>query len=95
MGDDESEERATVGHWSPTTVLKVAHHGSRNGTDAVFLKAVASKVAVISVAAQNSYGHPYPETMAALRNAKVKVYTTVDLGTLVVVTDGQSVHVYS
>lgn len=95
MGDAESEERSTVGHWSPTTVLKVAHHGSRNGTDAGFLRAVSPKVAVISVAMQNSYGHPHPETMTALRNAKVKVYTTAELGTIAVVTDGTTVRVAS
>lgn len=95
MGDAESEERATVSHWAKSTVLKVAHHGSRNGTDIAFLRAVAPKIAVISVAAQNSYGHPHPETMTALKNAKVKVYTTATSGTVAVSTDGNTIHVYS
>lgn len=93
MGDAETEERATVGHWSGSTVLKVAHHGSRNSTDAGFLKAVAPKIAIISVAAQNSYGHPHQQTMRALKNAKVKVYATATSGTIIISSDGKTLNV--
>jgi competence protein ComEC len=47
--------------------MKVAHHGSDDpGTPGVLAR-VRPKVAVIPVGAHNSYGHPTPSTLAALR----------------------------
>lgn len=57
-------------------VLKVAHHGSEYATTPAFLAAVAPKVALISVGADNSYGHPGPKTVARLEAAGVTVYRT-------------------
>lgn len=52
-------------------VLKVAHHGAANGTDRTFLNRVSPRVAVISVGANNRYGHPHRETLALLRGKRV------------------------
>lgn len=57
-------------------VLKVPHHGSRY-TLAAFLKAVSPRIAITSVGADNTYGHPSPQTHRVLHG----------LGTLVVRTD--------
>jgi competence protein ComEC len=65
----------------PVAVLKVAHHGSRYSTSASFLEATRSRTAVISVG-HNSYGHPAPETLARLRGAGVKVFTTQRRGSI-------------
>jgi len=92
-GDMETEERATIQSFPSSTVLKVAHHGSSNGTDAQFLRAVSPSIAVISLAAQNDYGHPHPTTLAALKTSGAKVYTTPESGTVVVTTDGDTVSV--
>src|SRR5204862_7943966 len=43
------------------TVVKVAHHGSGNGTTAAWVQATRPQVAVISVGAGNTYGHPSPQ----------------------------------
>ena len=40
-------------------VLKVPHHGSAD-TDPDFLAATGARVALISVGAHNTYGHPDP-----------------------------------
>lgn len=48
------------------TVLKVGHHGSKGSTGAAFVQAVEPLAAVIQVGADNSYGHPHPETLARL-----------------------------
>jgi competence protein ComEC len=47
-------------------VLKVAHHGSVNGSHEAALAAWAPKVALISVGAGNDFGHPAQRTLRAL-----------------------------
>ena len=90
-GDMEGEERATVGAWPRSTVLKVAHHGSRNGTDLAFAKALSPTYAAISYAQGNPYGHPHAEALAALRSTGAKILQTAVDGTVVFTTDGTSV----
>jgi competence protein ComEC len=70
-----------------STVLKVSHHGSKTGTTARFVAAVAPAVAVISVGADNKFGHPSPEVLARL--AGVPVYRTDQRGTVEMVSDGE------
>lgn len=71
-------------------VLKVSHHGSRNGTDARVLSAVAPEAAVISCGKDNSYGHPHAETTDFLKAAKVRIFRTDEEGTISCRTDGSS-----
>ena len=47
-------------------VVKVAHHGSANRDDDL-LSALHAPMAVISVGADNDYGHPAPSTLGALQ----------------------------
>ncbi len=89
MGDAEGEERATVGTFPRSTVLKVSHHGSHNGTDPAFLAQVRPQVAVISYGLGNSYGHPHAQTVKALEAAKVRWYSTTG-GPVVITTDGKT-----
>ena len=48
-------------------VLKVPHHGSADPGLAGVLARVAPRVAVIEVGAHNTYGHPAPQALQALR----------------------------
>jgi competence protein ComEC len=64
----------------PDTVLKVAHHGSKTGTDAGFLATDQPKFAVISVGRNNRYGHPAPETLLRLKG--IQIYRTDKDGTV-------------
>jgi competence protein ComEC len=68
-------------------VLKIAHHGGREGLDKNFLQKVTPRLAIISVGAHNRYGHPHAETLAELRQAKVEVRRTDLDGTIEVVSD--------
>ena len=72
-------------------VLKVGHHGSKNSTTSEFLKAVSPQYAIISVGADNEYGHPTPTILNRLTKAGVKVYRTDQSGTIIATTDGESV----
>lgn len=56
-------------------VLKVAHHGSAY-QDEAFLDAVHARVAVISVGADNTYGHPSPGLLMGLRERGMRVLRT-------------------
>jgi beta-lactamase superfamily II metal-dependent hydrolase len=68
-GDSQARERAFWERHAPRlirscTVLKLAHHGSRNGTDARWLGMVRPQLAIASLGSGNEYGHPHPETLA-------------------------------
>ncbi|MFL5608302.1 MAG: ComEC/Rec2 family competence protein, partial [Gemmatimonadaceae bacterium] len=74
-------------------VLKVAHHGSATSTTAPFLAAVHPRLALVSVGAHNSYGHPDREVLEALRASGAELLRTDLAGTIVVHTDGRELDV--
>ena len=74
-------------------VLKVGHHGSSTSTTPAFLHAVDPKIALISVGATNTYGHPSPAVVRSLVNRGVQVLRTDHVGTVVVRTDGKTISV--
>lgn len=63
-------------------VLKVAHHGSRNGTTRAWAEHTRPEVAVISVGAGNSYGHPSPQVVAQWHDVGADVLRTDLHGTI-------------
>ena len=73
-----------------STVLKVAHHGSDSSSCAEFLDAVEPQVAVISVGADNTFGHPDPGVVERLSEVVGEdgLYLTSEHGTIELVTDG-------
>ncbi|HET7189834.1 MAG TPA: ComEC/Rec2 family competence protein, partial [Gemmatimonadaceae bacterium] len=74
-------------------VLKVAHHGSATSTTPPFLAAVRPRLAVVSVGAHNTYGHPDATVMTALAASGASVLRTDLAGTIVVRTDGRRLEV--
>ncbi|MFJ3862366.1 ComEC/Rec2 family competence protein [Streptomyces nigra] len=64
-------------------VLKVAHHGSAY-QDPGLLSRAAPRLALISAGADNTYGHPAPGTVAALRAMGAVVLSTDRDGALAV-----------
>jgi len=68
----QEQLRSHIGH---VDVYKVAHHGSRF-QDLTLMKELSPTVAVISVGAQNTYGHPAPGTISALTDLGAKVLRT-------------------
>lgn len=71
-------------------VLKVPHHGSKNGLDKVLLDAAKPKLAVISVGKKNRYGHPHKEALKLLgKMGGIRVLRTDLDGEVEIVTDGK------
>lgn len=71
-------------------ILKIGHHGSSSSSSPEFIKAVSPKDAIISVGANNKYGHPTNEVLSILSNAGINIYRTDEVGTIVVTSDGNS-----
>ncbi len=55
--------------------MKVAHHGSEDAGLADELETLRPRIAVISCGRNNDYGHPRPETLAALAAARASPST--------------------
>jgi competence protein ComEC len=96
-GDAEAEEEAwLLAHAREALaadVLKVGHHGSATSTTPPFLAAVHPRLALVSVGAHNSYGHPDAAVLSSLTDAGATVLRTDLLGTVIVRTDGRSLEV--
>ncbi|KFF96666.1 membrane protein [Streptomyces scabiei] len=75
-----SPEAAALG---AVDVVKVAHHGSAY-QDPGLIRAMAPRLALISVGADNPYGHPAPSTVAALRAGGAMVLRTDEDGAIAV-----------
>jgi competence protein ComEC len=71
------------------TVLKSPHHGSRTSSSEPFLEAVDPQVVVISVGAENTFGHPSPEVLERYAAHGLPVLRTDEQGTIEFVTDGE------
>jgi competence protein ComEC len=69
-------------------VLKVPHHGSGDA-DPEFLAASGARVALVSVGADNTYGHPTGRLLTWLARAGMRVHRTDREGDLAVVGSGE------
>jgi competence protein ComEC len=64
-------------------IYKVCHHGSKY-QDEELMSALSAQVAVISVGAKNSYGHPAPETIDYLTRLGTQVLRTDEDGAVAI-----------
>ncbi len=78
---------------APIRVVKVPHHGSLTSSTPEFIRAIAPRVAVISVGRANHFGHPVPEVIDRYRDAGAEVFRTDTDGAVTVDTDGHSLSV--
>ena len=93
-GDAESELEnwmVNSGANLSSTVLNIAHHGSRTSTTEAFLDAVDPTAAVISLGAGNTHGHPHREVTDRLTDRGITIYRTDQLGTIRMITNGQQI----
>jgi competence protein ComEC len=87
---EDSAERAMLSQGLPlrSLVYKAGHHGAQTSSSAPFLDVVQPQVAIISAGADNRFGHPHPDVLARLAERGVTVLSTIDLGTIEVISDG-------
>lgn len=72
-------------------ILQVGHHGSKTSTSAAFLQAVRPRWSVVSVGADNTFGHPASEVIERLNASGSAIYRTDQDGAVVFSTDGRRV----
>ena len=65
-------------------LLKVAHHGSKYATSAEFLQQTTPELALISVGADNRYGHPTRRVLEDLSLIGARVLRTDQAGCITV-----------
>ncbi len=75
------------------SVLKVAHHGSKNSTKEEFLRQCSPAVAVISCGEHNTYGHPHKETLERLNDMGTAIYRTDCSGAIQITVSGSRMKV--
>ena len=97
-GDVETRAQETLARSLPglrVDVLKVPHHGSRY-QDLGWLESLGARFAVVSVGADNDYGHPASEVLDGLAATGTEVLRTDRDGDIAVaVRDGRLVAVTS
>jgi competence protein ComEC len=93
-GDSEESERQWWLKNHPElvrdcTILKLPHHGSRNGTDARWLQVVRPELSVASLGKNNEFGHPHSETISLLKRSAIPLMRTDQFGTITIASDGR------
>jgi len=74
-------------------VVKVPHHGSLTSSTPEFVRALAPRVAVVSVGRGNRFGHPAADVLQRYRDAGAEIFRTDRDGAVMVDTDGYSLTV--
>lgn len=62
-----------------STIIKVAHHGSKTSSNIDFLQEVAPRIALIGVGENNKFGHPSNNTLDKFQNINCKIYRTDEM----------------
>ncbi len=78
-GDVPVQNEVHVG--TDCDILKLSHHGAKNGTSIELLRHAAPSLALISVG-ENTYGHPSEEVMSRLREAGIPALRTDECGAI-------------
>jgi competence protein ComEC len=84
LGAEAESRLRTSGVDLRADVLKVPHHGSADA-DPGFLQASGARAALISVGADNTYGHPARSLLETLARAGMRVHRTDQQGDIAVV----------
>lgn len=89
--DEAEKDMLAEGVNLQSDVLKVGHHGSRDSSTYVFLRAVNPVYSVISVGEGNDYGHPTDEALSRLNDVGSTLFRTDKSGTIIATCDGNDI----
>ncbi len=70
-------------------ILKIGHHGSKTSTAKAYVEATSPIYAVMTLGADNTYGHPHKETLDTLNGVNVPILRTDLEGRISFVSDGK------
>ena len=87
--EGKGEKKIIESGLAPSTVLKVGHHGAKQSCQPEFLAQVAPQYAVISVGADNPFGHPAQATLSRLQARGIEIFRTDRDGAIVFRSDGR------
>ena len=83
-GEDALQEELRLRDIKDITLLKAAHHGSKNSTPKELLQRLSPVLTVISSGRNNRYGHPHAELLKRLEEAGTVVVQTAVSGAVTV-----------
>lgn len=79
-GDIETKElNGIVSRLHDIEIIKLPHHGAKTGVDSQTFQLIKPGLAVISVGANNKYGHPAKEILSVLEKNRIQ-YKRTDMG---------------
>jgi competence protein ComEC len=94
MGDlPKEQEQDILDKDLSADIIKIGHHGSQYSTSEALLEKAGCRYAVISVGADNDYGHPSEETLNLLAEHNIKVYRTDLDGDVTIYTNGKDIEI--
>ena len=94
LGEDSQQKMMAANTLSHVDVVKVAHHGSADQSEALY-QAITATVGIISVCMNNRYGHPTTRLRGILARAQTIAYRTDLLGMVVLTPTRDGVSVWS
>lgn len=93
MGDAEKQVEKEISNDCQSDVIKVGHHGSDTSSTSLFVNLVRPQYAIISVGANNDYGHPASSVIKRWKNSGAIVYRTDLNGNIIVKTNGYNLNI--
>ena len=96
LGDAENEELEAMlseRQVASIDIIKVGHHGSKNGITADEAERLHPDIALIGVGKQNRYGHPSEEVLSILQDVGCTVFRTDEQGDIACCLDAENVSV--
>ena len=96
LGDAEKEElEAMLGEQQMASIdiIKVGHHGSKNGITADEAEKLDPDIALIGVGKHNRYGHPSEEVLSILQEVGCTVFRTDEQGDITCSLNAENVSV--
>lgn len=87
LGESDQLQLLAEGPLAPVDVVKVAHHGSGDQSAELYDR-IHARAGIISVGADNDYGHPNDRILAILADAATQVFRTDRMGLIVISVEG-------